>query len=76
MKFLHRSRLKGRNYKTAEYLNNLLYLYVSMNNKYFPDEQIGFNDLYFVCYMIERVTRRLHYEPSYVQSRAFINGGF
>ena len=37
-----------------------------MSNKYFPDEQIGFNDIYFVCYMIERVARRLHQSNRYV----------
>lgn len=37
-----------------------------MNNKYFSDEQIGFNDLYFVCYMIERVARRLKQRNKYV----------
>lgn len=37
-----------------------------MSNKYFPDEQIGFNDIYFVCYMIERVARRLHQPNRYV----------
>lgn len=37
-----------------------------MNNKYFPDEHIGFNDLYFVCYMIERVARRLKQRNKYV----------
>ena len=37
-----------------------------MSNKYFPDEQISFNDLYFVCYMIERVARRLHQRNRYV----------
>lgn len=30
-----------------------------MNNIYFPDEDITFNDLYFVCYMIERVARNI-----------------
>ena len=35
-----------------------------MKNKYFPDEDIEINDLYFVCYMIERV------------ARAYQNGGF
>ena len=29
-----------------------------MKNKYFPDEDIESNDLYFVCYMIERVARK------------------
>ena len=37
-----------------------------MSNKYFPDEQISFDDLYFVCYMIERVARRLHRHNLYV----------
>lgn len=37
-----------------------------MSNKYFPDEQIGFNDIYFVCYMVERVARRLHQPNRYV----------
>ena len=27
-----------------------------MKNKYFPDEDIEENDLYFICYMIERVS--------------------
>ncbi len=40
-----------------------------MSNKYFPDEQITFNDLYFVCYMIERVARRLHQHNRYVVER-------
>lgn len=26
-----------------------------MKNKYFPEEEITMNDLYFICYMIERV---------------------
>lgn len=30
-----------------------------MKNKYFPDEEIEMNDLYFVCYMIERVARHI-----------------
>lgn len=40
-----------------------------MINQYFPDEQISFNDLYFVCYMIERVARRLKQRNKYVVSR-------
>ena len=31
-----------------------------MTNIYFQDEEITINDLYFVCYMIERVARKLH----------------
>lgn len=37
-----------------------------MSNKYFPDEKIGFDELYFVCYMIERVARKLHQRNKYV----------
>ncbi len=31
-----------------------------MTNKYFPDEEIKTSDLYFICYIIERVARRIH----------------
>ena len=37
-----------------------------MTNKYFPDEEIKINDLYFICYMIERVARKLHQRNRYV----------
>lgn len=37
-----------------------------MKNIYFPEEEITKNDLYFICYMIERVARRLHQRNSYV----------
>ena len=37
-----------------------------MKNKYFPDEDITFNDLYFMCYMIERVARKLRQRNAYV----------
>ncbi len=37
-----------------------------MKNKYFPDEEIEVNDLYFVCYMIERVARHIHQKNKYV----------
>lgn len=37
-----------------------------MKNKYFPEEEIEINDLYFVCYMIERVARHLHQKNKYV----------
>lgn len=40
-----------------------------MNNQYFPEEEISFNDLYFVCYMIERVSRRLKQRNKYVVGR-------
>lgn len=37
-----------------------------MTNIYFPDEQVTVDDLYFVCYMIERVARHLKQPNSYV----------
>ena len=37
-----------------------------MTNKFFPEEQISENDLYFLCYMIERVARKLHQKNKYV----------
>lgn len=37
-----------------------------MSNKFFPQESITENDLFFVCYMIERVARRLHQPNRYV----------
>ncbi len=37
-----------------------------MKNIYFPDEEITKNDVYFICYMIERVARKLHQQNRYV----------
>jgi len=37
-----------------------------MTNFYFPDEQVSTDDLYFVCYMIERIARRLRQPNKYV----------
>lgn len=37
-----------------------------MTNIYFPDEEITTNDLQFICYMIERVARKLHQRNCYV----------
>ena len=37
-----------------------------MTNIYFQDEEITTNDLYFICYMIERVARKLHQKNHYV----------
>lgn len=37
-----------------------------MTNMFFPDEEITKNDLYFLCYMIERVARKLHQRNRYV----------
>lgn len=39
---------------------------ISLTNKYFPDEDIKKNDLYFICYMIERIARKLHQKNSYI----------
>ena len=41
----------------------------AMSNIYFPDEQITFGDLYFVCYMIERVARSIKQRNRYVVER-------
>ena len=37
-----------------------------MRNIYFENELVSKNDLYFLCYMIERVARRLHQSNQYV----------
>ncbi|MCD8335965.1 MAG: hypothetical protein LUD18_01560 [Lachnospiraceae bacterium] len=37
-----------------------------MTNIYFEDEEVTEDDLYFLCYMIERVARRLHQRDRYV----------
>lgn len=37
-----------------------------MKNQFFSDEKISNNDLYFLCYMIERVARKLHQRNKYV----------
>ncbi len=37
-----------------------------MMNIYFPDEEIKKDDVYFICYMIERVARKIHQRNSYV----------
>ena len=40
-----------------------------MTNIYFPDEEITRDDVKFICYMIERVARRLHRKNSYVVNK-------
>ena len=40
-----------------------------MKNKYFPDEEITQNDLYFMCYMIERIARKIHQKNNYVAQK-------
>lgn len=37
-----------------------------MTNIFFPDEEVTKNDLYFLCYMIERIARRLKQKNSYI----------
>lgn len=37
-----------------------------MTNIFFEDESVTQNDLYFLCYMIERVARKLHQKNQYV----------
>lgn len=37
-----------------------------MKNIYFPEEEITENDLYFICYMIERTARKIHQKNKYV----------
>jgi hypothetical protein len=37
-----------------------------MTNIFFADEIVTENDLYFLCYMIERVARKLHQRNKYV----------
>lgn len=37
-----------------------------MTNVFFPEDEISTNDLYFVCYMIERVARQLKQPNKYV----------
>ena len=40
-----------------------------MTNIYFTDEEITRDDVKFICYMIERVARRLHQRNSYVVNK-------
>ena len=40
-----------------------------MTNRFFPDEDISENDLYFMCYMVERVARELHRKNKYVVNK-------
>lgn len=40
-----------------------------MTNIFFENEEITENDLYFLCYMIERVARKLHQRNKYVVNR-------
>lgn len=37
-----------------------------MTNIFFPEEDVTEDDLYFICYMVERIARRLQQKNSYV----------
>ncbi len=37
-----------------------------MTNVFFPSESVGADDLYFVCYMVERIARHLKQPKKYV----------
>lgn len=45
-----------------------------MTNKYFLDEKISFDDLFFVCYMIERTARKIHQRNRYVVKQMGCDG--
>lgn len=45
-----------------------------MTNIYFPDKEITFNDLYFVCYIIERTARVVKQRNRYVVDRLGAEG--
>jgi len=45
-----------------------------MINIYFPNEKITFNDLYFVCYMIERTARNIKQRNRYVVEKMGCEG--
>lgn len=37
-----------------------------MKNLYFEEEDVKVNDLFFMCYMVERIARRLHQRNQYI----------
>ncbi len=45
-----------------------------MKNKYFSDEEIQMDDLFFVCYMIERVARHVKQKNKYVVNKIGTDG--
>lgn len=45
-----------------------------MNNLYFPNEEITFNDLFFVCYIIERTSRHIKRQNNYVVEKMGADG--
>lgn len=44
-----------------------------MKNIFFPDEDVTENDLYFVCYMIEKVSRQIKQPNKYVVNKMGYN---
>ena len=40
-----------------------------MTNIYFPDEEITKDDLYFMCYMVERIARKIKQRNAYVVNK-------
>ena len=38
----------------------------TVTNKFFEEETITKNDLFFICYMVERVARKIHQSNAYV----------
>lgn len=44
-----------------------------MTNIFFPDEKVTRDDVYFICYMIERVARKLKQRNSYVVNSIGVN---
>lgn len=49
-----------------------------MMNTLFPDEEVKENDLYFMCYIIERIARTLHIGNRNVVNaiRSYYNSSF
>lgn len=45
-----------------------------MKNVFFPDEEVTRDDLYFVCYMIERIARQLKQPNKYVANTIGLQG--
>ena len=41
-------------------------MYQPMTNVFFPEDKISKDDVYFVCYMIERIARRLKQPKKYI----------
>ena len=53
--------VQRKHYRLSNLKGVILY-----DKQIFPEEQITENDLYFLCYMIERIARKLHQKNKYV----------